>query len=250
VLKITEKGKLKEKYWSPKSKRYLYKDVTKSAIKLLFEPCELDKACTLKSVFKLLESNLDQFNAVLGNWTKELVTEGLKTKPAPYKVGPEEIEYLEVYYNPIQTRWKKYGDNFCGFNRPDFHGMGFERKKTKYFGWKNSDGSKAVEAAKGSRTPYGVSFSAPNTLINIPLKLNNKFTIYEEDMNNKVTTTNRGWRELITLDNPEYTLGQILYSIVWELSWNGNPANRDKRMKEIKDIADSFKALTKKAKKK
>ena len=108
-LRITKGGKLIETRWvydEGKSEGdYKKVDVSDQAIRLLYSYCDLEEGVTLKDVFLLLNSEIDVFDAVIGNWCKELVTEGL-TKPAkPYDLTNEEaVEFLELKWSFTQDK--------------------------------------------------------------------------------------------------------------------------------------------------
>jgi hypothetical protein len=222
-LVLTKNGKLVETKWVYDKQKeegsYVDSDVTDQAIRRIFDNCELEDGVTLKDVFLLLNTELQIFDAIIGNWCEKLVTEGL-TKPAKPHTGqydPEEIEYLELKKNYWQDKDSTYGQN-----RPDFGGTGYELKEDKLAGWNNKDGTPAVEMPKGERIPWGLSFTPTNELINLPLKLNRKLTIYNEDHESP------DYHKVIAeYDNICYTLGDILYGILWELSFHGGPESRD-----------------------
>lgn len=232
-LAIRKGGKLIETYWhynaETKKGAYQEKDVTASAIRRLFESCELEDNITLKDIFLLMQTELELFDTFIGNWCEEIITEGL-TGPPKINTGydPEEIEYFEldktIHTDPTGT---------YGTDRPDFGGKGWVLREDKLADWKNEDGSDCVEWTKGSRIPWGVSCTPANEIINIPVRLKNDLTVYNNDIESKDFH-----KKIISYPNCGFTLGDILNGIIWELSFFGGPASRDKAKKEMKDSID------------
>lgn len=230
-MEIRKGGNLVQTKWIYDEKKDVgsYQDIdrTDQAIQYLFERCELEEGVILKDVFLLLNSNIKCFDAVIGNWCEEIVTEGLTGGSTPYNLGkydPNQIEYLELYYSPQKV--KEDGiTQIVGFLRPDFHGVGVILQED----------SDSETYKKGDRINWGLSLSSADTLVNIPLKLNKKLIVldYMEDQ--------RGKEKVIgDFDNPEYELGNILYSIIWELSFHGSPKDREKFGKTLLEAKKEF----------
>lgn len=194
-------------------------DNTSFAIRFLFDECTLEEGVTLRDVFLLLDSNLDMFDIVLGNWTREFTTEVLHGSSE--KSSDLDHLYLEWSLN-VDDHWSEDGQktgrtHVDGNLYPGFHGWG------TYHG----------EGVKGR---FGVSLSPASSLADLPLKLVETFSIH----NNKAWWESRGsekekpWEEFSTVyDHAGFTLGQILQGIIWELSWNGNPTSRDQFREEL-----------------
>lgn len=241
-LQIRKNGKLVQTKWVYDEEKeqgsYQEFDITDQAISKLFEVCELAPDITLKDIFLLLNTELDIFDTIIGNWTKEIVTEGLTQPEKPYVKDDEAIEYLELKLSLEYDMNYDNGKNILnGPTRLDFGGVGFEREKDKFFDWVDADGSPVIEFPKGYRTPWSVWATPANELINIPVKIDNKLTITEE------IWTDDGIKQGVThtFSNPLITLGNILYSILWELSFNGPPVKRDAFVKELKETVDNIK---------
>ena len=235
-LEIRKGGKLIETKWvydkEAKQGSYVEFDRTDRAFRYLFEQCQLAPDVTLKDIFELLNSDIDVFDAVIGNWCEEIVTEGLTQPAKPYdlsKYDPEQIEYLELRYTPEYDLDGDNKDVFYGFHRPDFGGVGVVLQ---------NDGDQD-HYKKGERIPWGVSFSKANDLINITVKLSDKFVVYEGIMKwDKVSKDNK---KLAEFNNPTYTLGGILEGIIWELSFHGGPDKRNYMHKELLERVEEVK---------
>ncbi len=218
-LEIRKGGKLVETKWVYDEDKdegfYREFDRTESATRYLFEPCELAADVTLEDIFLLLNSELTIFNLIFGNWCEEFVKEGLTKSPKPYepeRYDPEQIEYLEIYYTPEYDK-SEHVNHFYGFLIPNFHGVGVKlREDTEHY-------------KKGDRIKWGINLSPVNTLIKIPVKLNKTFIIYEDNLQSKPDEKPKVLGEF---ENPQYTLGNLLHGIIWELSFYGPPEERDK----------------------
>ena len=239
-LEIRKGGKLIETKWVydkvAKEGDYKEFDRTDQAIRNLFETCTLAPDVTLKDIFELLNTELALFDAVIGNWCKEIVTEGLTQPAKPYdlsKYDPEQIEYLELTYTPeYENDGEGSPDQLYGFHRPDFNATGVVLQ---------NDGDQE-HFKKGERIPWGLSFTPSNELINIPVRLSDKFVVYEGILKCK---DKPGFSHpIIQFDNPTYTLGGILEGIIWELSFHGGPTSRDKLGGELKQAVDDIKSGT------
>lgn len=210
-LNITKGGKLIETKWVFDEEKdvgaYQEFDRTDTAVSRLFECCGLADDVTLRDVFLLINTEPNLFDLVLGNWCMEIVGEGLNNPPGP----TEDVTSLELY--KLVT---KDEDGLNGLSFANFHGLG-----------ENED-----------NIPYCVSYTPANEIIDLPLKINEKLIIYEDDSN----SPDFG-KEIISFDNAEYTLGDILYGIIWELSWNGSPQDRDAQRRELDERTEEAEEL-------
>jgi hypothetical protein len=238
-IRISKGGKLIETNWvydkEKNDGKYIDQDVTKYAIRRLMEPCTLGAGVTLRDVFELINTELEIFDLIIGNWCKEIVTEGLVGEPK--KVGfydPGEIEYLTLGYYASYNSIKK--SNFAGFHRPDFGGVGWELKENIYFDWEDPHtGEKEIEHHMGSRISWGVSFTPANELADLPLILEPLMKVYESD-----TEGSNYMSELFTFKDPEYTLFGIIQGIIWELSFHGSPQDRESTKSNCDERINKF----------
>lgn len=239
----------------PENKRttYTQKDITDIAFRYLFDECCLEDGVTLKSIFLLLNKNLDIFDSILGNWCKEIVTEGLSQPETVYTniYDPDGMEYLELYWDLRKTPiWNEADSKFesnnvilTGSKRPLFHAVGYELKEDLYSSW---DVNKHhIEQKKGSRIIWSLSFQKSNHIINIPLKLKKEVSLMDES--NFYNDHTKDVTQLVYFNDSDYTLGDILNGIIWELSFFGCPEKRDNKgselnliVKDLKDIKNNF----------
>lgn len=207
-----------------------WSDRTDRAPRHLFDSCTLEEGVTLRDIFLLLNSNLEVFDLVLGNWTRELTEEALNQPPVP-----SDLKYLFLEWAPsIQAVWdgRKETDkkHFSGNFFPDFHGWG-----------------PIEEGGKTYDTRWGVSTCSVNSIIDTPLVLKEAYSINDE-MAWWKKFRSRGEGEglpnrdefIVVYDKCDFTLGHILYGIVWELSWHGGPKQREEFNSEINRRIDEI----------
>jgi len=227
-LKIKKGGTLWRTRWVYDEAKgegsYVEKDVTERAVTLLFEHCELDAGVTLRDIFLLLKTELGIFDAIIGNWCEEIVNEGLTREKTPDRNS--DIEYLELYWHIYKDKdYDTKKSTFGGYIFPQFHGVGFLQEKDKFDEYGN------LECKAGDRTPYGISFTPASDLIDLPIKLDAEVRIYNED----------DWKETPqTFELGEYSLGHILYGVIWELSFHGGPDQRDETAKDLFNSVDEM----------
>lgn len=254
TLRISKDGKLIQVYFAGNETGedvYKEKDVTDSAIRRLWDHCELEDGVTLKSIFTLLNTELAIFDTIIGNWCKEIVTEGLSEPEGEYtgQYDPEGMEYLELYFHLQKGAvWDAKRHDFDpnitvleGTKRADLHGIGWELKENKYHDWNDDVGNPAIEWPKGERIPWSVSFQKTNALINHPVKLKQE-TILHDDASTWRKPRHYNHEPITTFQQTEFTLGDILYGIIWELSFYGAPEKRDAQgeelLNQVKDIKE------------
>ena len=198
-LEIRPGGLLISTYWDKESKKYKEADITDICASHIFDSCEVHPDTTLQDIFLLINSQIEMFTLLFGGWVEELTQEALK--PATDKIT--DINYLELYWNfsyeedPFTQKTVLTGTRF-----PSFHGIGQD-------------------------TFYSVALSKVNDLAPLKLKLRDEIIIH--DFREKKAN------EIAKFKSIEYTFGQIIYGIIWELTFYGSPKMRD-------DMADTLKA--------
>ena len=189
-----------------------YRDRTDAAPSHLFDHCDLDEDVTLRDIFLLLKRHLKLFDGIFGNWCKEIVTDGLGKR---HKRNPktDDIDYLELYFEIIEHDYgKKYPVETSGLNFPKFHGVGVMKKDTEH-------------EKKGQTVQWAIELTEPWKLALYPVKLRTSIQVTREKPKANET--------LATLQNPAFTLGHILYGVIWELSFYGPPKKAKKFREEL-----------------
>ncbi len=205
---------------------YAPHDVTRLAIRYLFEPVTLAEDVVLRDVFALLAANPMLFEVYRRDWAEELTREALET-PSTRESPDSDIEYLEVYRD-----WGRDSDDNT-LERPEFvefHGVGPVLTEDVL-----EQGHLLHKA--GTRVRWSLSFLSPAKLVGLPLRVNALVTVSE--------TGTRSDRYGETLDQfvcPRVTLGQLIYGIVWELSFHGpareRDAQRDSLVKQVQELRE------------
>ena len=183
ALIIIKGGILLLNKWDTKKQVYVQQDISNLAFRYLFESCSLGEI-TLKDIFLLINQNLAMFDAIFGNWCKEIIEEGLSGKSAN---SVSQVEFLELC-------WRIYdlGNSLEGFEFPELNAIRLNENELEEY--------------------VGLDFTPAYDLIDFPVKL--KAEIYED-------------LKTEPFRKAGYTLGQILYGILWELSFYGNTKDRD-----------------------
>jgi hypothetical protein len=193
------------------------RDRTKAAPSHLFDHCELADDVTLRDVFLLLNRHLKFFDLVFGNWFKR----DPKT---------DDTDFVELYCDIAEHDYgKKYPASTSGFRHLFFDGVGELKKDFE-------DGS---AKKKGDTIRFAIELTEPWKLMPYPIILRKTIEIRRElSKKNEVVATFR---------NPEFTLGDILYGIIWELSFYGPPEKAQKfaqSLNQMREDIDSGKAKT------
>jgi hypothetical protein len=223
-LILKKGGKLIRSYIQESGKKKL-EDVSKISHECLFENCTLDKDIKLKDIFLLMKMNINKYDKLIGNWCKKIVINGLSKT---YKINrkKDKMDYLVLQFNLEQD----FEDNeeYCSTNGLAFpHFFGIEIAKKDFENGKKGD----------IKESYAIEFSPPYELASYNVKLNDKVYINKNSW---------GKPPDITLKNPTYTLGQILYGVIWELSYFGSPDMVQKQSEELRKRVEDIKNDTNK----
>jgi hypothetical protein len=220
-LRLTSGGHLLHTRWIYDDERdeghYVTEDVTQRTPEFLFYICILDEDIILKDIFLLLEHHLDLYEVILSKWVKAIVEEGL----APIIPPNLPYDYVELYWSLNYVQYE--GQRGLSWNTmPRFHAV--------------SDISCAPDLGKGVRPAtqfalqgagdpnkivYSIDFTPANELAELPLKLSPIFTIWADNPDGKGA-------EPHIFTAPEFSLAQIFDGILWELTFHGGPADRQK----------------------
>lgn len=189
-------------------------DVTDRACEFLYAQMKLADDVTILDIFKLLDNPVLR-TIFRRDYVNELLTEAalgpLVTEVLPH----ERIEYLEL--NQIWSLDSSSSD-FTSVGKFGVTGKGIVLRE-------DVGNHGMVFHNKGERINWGVSMTSVRELLHLPIRINSKVKICEEDVYAK------GFGEEIqTGFNLQITLGTLIHSLLWELSWHGTPVQRDVRM--------------------
>lgn len=215
TLKISKNGKLYKTSYNSETKKHETEEVSRYMISHLFENCEIEDKVSMRDIFLLCKNNLPVLSLVIRNWIEEWVEYGINLPTVENKgTNYNDIEFMELYWTA-----ETFDGELSGTEFPDFHCLAYESTEDVY----ECD---RILVEKGKRINYGIS--SIDHLIDIPLKLNDKFEIYDE--NYKVCFSSK----------KGYRLIDVIYGIIWEISFHGGPdmvktfwSEMDEQVKEI-----------------
>jgi hypothetical protein len=202
---------------------YVTRDVTSCSSGYLMESVIFDGDIRLKDILSLLHSDVVLQAVFRRDWAAEYSAEMLKGDSTPFtgEYDADEIEYLELY-----SIWEKNSatNEVEGISRLSFHGIGFELRDDSMQG-------DMVVHPKGSRIPWGLTFSPIRELLDLPVKVNPNIVVCEG-----YTKSDKYGHTLETLVSGQPTLGQVIHGILWEISFHGGP-------EETKDFAETLRHI-------
>jgi hypothetical protein len=205
---IAKGGRLMDTKWvydeEKEEGEYVTKDITDRALTKLFEPCELAEDVTLRDVFLLIKRDLKMYTVIINNWVEEFVEEAFTKPDGDFYSDDDDVEYLELYWFLEDYNDDPEDKYLVGNIRPDFYGIG------TCADWGDEP------------CPFSLMFTPVNEIIDLPLRLAPSLVIYEWLGDKKGE-----------YKNPQFSLGQILEAIIWELSFCGPPQTRDDTSKEV-----------------
>lgn len=202
-------GKLIDVYLDPNNLTYK-KDVTKFSFSHIFSTLELDPAVTLKDIFLLIQSNMDAYSSLLGNWVEEYVEEGLTPllTESPKTFTRLELKYLIQHWDQEQL--------LSGTIFPELYAFALDEN--------------------GNEILYGVETLPANLFANLPISLNRKGVIklVKEGEIPEIE------EDIVEYQNIHFTLGSVLNAVIKAFSIYGGPSDRNKFIKTIEDRLESL----------
>lgn len=209
-ITIKPGGKIISRTWKRKKKKgkWVKEDITdKTLYHLLWPPCKIGKGVTLHDIFLILERDLSFYKVLINSWVDEIVAEGLTPCDLP---SDPNIKYVEVYWHVSYDK-DDNDDNelYSDILFPQFHGV----------------------SARKDGVPYSLMYTPANRLADKPIKIGK--AAIGPDFGKPDTWLN--------FDKSSMSLLQILYAVVFELSWSGSPKMRDKKKTELDKVCDKVK---------
>ena len=95
---------------------------------------------------------------------------------------------------------------------PDFDGAGIAKCDDEHY-------------KKGDLVPYGIGFSMHN-YVDLPLILEKKVQVWYSNQ-----------EQLKEYDTCDYTLYQVILSVIWEISFHGSPKDTENFISELRETA-------------
>lgn len=193
-------------------------DVTHHAAAYLSEAVRFDGEIHVRDIFSLLEANPLLLEVFARLHAAAFLAEARKGIATPYsgEYDPDGIEYLELFYH-----WEKDTETVESVETRHLwlRAIGYELREDR-----QRDG--IIEYRKGSRIPWSIMFMPVTDILNVPLRFNPEVSVDWGDHDH-------GLHHRIQANLP--SLGQIISSVLQELSFNGGPEERAERARQLFD---------------
>jgi hypothetical protein len=148
------------------------------------------------------------------------------------KYDPDGIEYIELYWNTDLSEYEGV-TTIDGMDRACCHGIGYELKEDKY-----EDYSSDPVWKSGQRINWGIDFCSLSDMLDLPIKLNTKFEVYDDWMKYKDDYKNV---PILLSCERKFTLYQAIEAVFWELSFYGSEEEKTEKKNELDDIMTDIK---------
>lgn len=201
-------------------------DVTEQALSFLFEPVVLDSAATLADVLGLLQRVPALQTVFRHQFAKELVAELPPAEPAPGLSTPaRSMEWLELRHCwQFDSRTKT-----CVHPRElQLVGIGWPQPDDVWEG-------NTLLHRRGERIEWSLSLSSVRGLLHLPVRVARAAFVYES-----ARAAKRHGQLLRTEEPPDLTLGNLLHSSCWNLTWHGSPEATEKVAAELRQRTDAL----------
>ena len=219
MIKLFKNKIIYENIYSPGQEEYVKKEID-NVIPYLTEVIEIDDKFTLEDFFKIIEKDIELYEVVfsshLGHHSLKPFIDDIH-KEVGIKEDDMEVEYLECKWYAELANW---GDGKEFEINVDFHGWGSWYDE---YLKKREIGGIAIE------------YSPLSELKKLQLKLNENFILYD---GKTYKTIRKGKRK--------FTVYDVFGAILDELSFAGEPEDRDETFKEVKDTVSEAKERIKK----
>jgi len=203
-------------------------DVTSRAHEFLFDEVALDPGVTVRDIFLLLQKAPLLVDIYRQHFAKELLEHVLSAPPQVQAPGysPQGIEYLELYhvwhFNTGEQSLQP-----TGLYR--MHGVGYELRE-------DLDMGDYVEP-KGSRPQWGVSLTDARDMLHLPVRVNPTVMVCEDDLDA------RAYGQVLRyLEFKGCTLGGVIHSLLWWLSFHGAPSDQADVLNVVEARMDELEA--------
>lgn len=174
----------------------------------LSEDVELGESVTFERLFEIIIENKEKFNEIyhscLGGYSLTPFIDEVDDIPTE----KSELHYLEIFWLS-----DKSDDDITMVS--GLHGIGVEDSENGPY-------------KKGDTIAYAVDFTPLNNLKYLRVKLNKEVIIMNYDR-----TDDESFQ--IRLGNKSFTVFDLFYAILYEISWNGDPEGREGRLNELEE---------------
>jgi hypothetical protein len=173
----------------------------------LSEEVELGESLTFEAIFDIIFENKEIlekiYKSCLGGFSLQPFINELNDIPSK----KTELDYLEIFWHSDKS------DNDLTIVS-GLHGIGVEETET------------GVQP-KGDIISYAIEFTPLNNLKYLKVKINKEIVTMNYDSKDDNFQLNLG--------RMTFTLYDLFYAILFEISWNGDPAGRENRLEELEE---------------
>jgi hypothetical protein len=163
-----------------------------------------DNNVTLRDLFNIMDSNVDLWMKMTGNGLlPDYMEEFHAINQSSGDLG---FSYIELYWITDLGDYEK-----CGIDTMEIS-----------IGISGIDSSKKVDE-NGIPNKYGLDFLELSDIIDIPIRLNDKFEIYD----------NNDYEDPIINAKKQFTVIEVFWAIIWELTFYGTPKERNATREEL-----------------
>ena len=172
----------------------------------LSEEVELGESVTFERLFEIIIENKEMFNDIyhscLGGYSLAPFIDEVDDIPTE----KSELKFLEIFWHSDKS------DNEISMVS-GLHGIGVETSDNSPYN-------------KGDSIIYAVDFTPLNNLKYLIVRLNKDVIIMDYDRKDDE-------KFQIELGRKSFTIFDLFYAILYEISWNGDPDGREDRLSEI-----------------
>lgn len=208
VVEIRKGGTLYYTDWE--DGKWTEENVTETINNHLFDLCYFENGLILRDIFNVVESNIDLFKIIMPYEQIDEIIEESKTACSPENNEKQDISLL--------LGW-------CVEHEKEFKELAVH---TTFDGVTHEDRKEEIEGDIGNGR-IGLDFLPANHLIDCEIRQNRRFDVcagigYGLEVSKE---------PVMRLDCKSFTLLEVIYGIFFELSFHGNPKERDERGNEV-----------------
>lgn len=239
TIKLNKDGKFLSRVWNPPTQwneekgkyedegyyRYFALNNAESIILSWKDNIILEQGVTLRNLMAALRDipDIELIGPLVVNgYIKEFVEEAFT--PPPY----QDTQIAEIVWS-----WHtEYGENWVDGDNFDDETKDCRTIKDNLSVHGNLSGKGREPHPEYGDINYSIDGAPQNFYMDVPLRLDETLEIRDR----------KNWKETILTATKIWTLGEFLYTYLWELSWHGSPKGRDefneKMAKQFEEIAN------------
>lgn len=206
---IIRKGKILIRMWNPQTRKYDERRKRTQALSdVLSWPIEIEQT-TFGQFFELIAREAKFFQHAFSSWMGHYPIQAyIDECRKPPKKDENQMDHVEVHWHP-----ELFKGEFS--IEPSFGGWG-------WWSGKHMDGRGRVKGG------WAIEFTALNKYARLPLKLKTEVEVCDMEK----------WKKKLLKAKRRFTVHDVIQAILYEITWGGNPKDRDCQMNDIKKSAD------------